>query len=54
MMVIQLEYVYELRIIPLTKLAFLMMVTLQRSRSRIRKTELEIFPVLGSKRGGTL
>jgi len=49
-MVIPLECKYALRIIALTKLGFIMM----RSRRRITKTKLEAFPVLGSRRRGTL
>jgi hypothetical protein len=54
MMVITLECKYALRIIALTKLGFLMVVIMMRSRSRITKTKLETFPVLGSKRRWTL
>jgi hypothetical protein len=38
----------------LTKLGFLMVIIMMRSRRRRTKTKLEAFPVLGPKRRGTL
>jgi hypothetical protein len=46
-MVITLECKYDLRIIALTKLEFLMVFTMMRSRRIIKKPKLEPLPVFG-------